>query len=199
MKRIIWVIFLIVALTMFFNCPKPGGEEEINNPPTITILPGDCIVLNGEAQQFTTQANDPDGDPLTYIWYVDNVQQGTSSAFSYFATPAQDTTFDISVKVSDGELTDTDAVYLKVLHPLTAIFLDGTVKDGAENPITGAYIHLYYTGQSDATYDEYAVSGYDGYYRFYYSTDATPDAGTYYLVAARDGYTLSTTTVEILF
>jgi hypothetical protein len=67
------------------------------------------------------------------------------------------------------------------------VALAGYVRDSSLNPIYGALVRLY-----NGSFSEYTVSDVDGYYEF---IEVPP--GTYNLVAARDGYTLFTTTVVI--
>jgi hypothetical protein len=65
--------------------------------------------------------------------------------------------------------------------------LAGYVRDSFGDPVYGALVRLYNGG-----FSEYTVSDVDGYYEF---IEVPP--GTYYLVAARDGYTIFTATVVI--
>ncbi len=66
---------------------------------------------------FSVQANDPDGDGLTYIWYADSweVSRGSEQTytFSYDHSSAGDHV--ISVTVTDGEDSVTESWTLRIL------------------------------------------------------------------------------------
>ncbi len=96
--------------------------ECVNTPPSIdSYSPTTDPTINvGESQTFSITKSDPDGDPLTVRWYVDDVlkSQGSDS-YTYTATTAG--TFEVRVTVSDG--TDT------VSHTWTL-----TVNEAGNNP-----------------------------------------------------------------
>jgi hypothetical protein len=81
--------------------------ECVNTPPSIdSYSPTYNPTIDvGESQTFSITKSDPDGDPLTVKWYVDDVlkKQGSDS-YTYTATAAG--TYEVKVVVSDG----TDSV-----------------------------------------------------------------------------------------
>ena len=77
----------------------PGGE---NQAPTVTLSmsPENPTIENPIT--FTATASDPDGDPLTYEWYLDGVRQDASASSVEWSEPIAGD-YAILVKVSDGK------------------------------------------------------------------------------------------------
>jgi O-glycosyl hydrolase len=98
MKPMNYLIFLLIAA--IFSCQKKSAEVK-NTQPT-AILTGDLTSVNPFTYSFIVNANDPDGDPLTYTWDFGEgtIKQGNKT--ETFTYPA-DKTFTIKVKVSDGK------------------------------------------------------------------------------------------------
>ncbi|MBS7622866.1 PKD domain-containing protein [Candidatus Bathyarchaeota archaeon] len=89
-----------------FATPTPV-ETKVNSPPyanfelkrPIYIRP--CV---GQEVQFLNKSTDPDGDPLTYRWYVDDKLESESKDFSTrFNEIGQHS---VRLEVSDGKLKD---------------------------------------------------------------------------------------------
>jgi len=90
-----------------------GGTGEMvkaigigNRRPTIvSASPGPTVVLDASmAQTFVVVASDPDGDPLTYRWTVDDAAVGSSSP-TYEFLQNRPATYVVRVVVSDGSAT----------------------------------------------------------------------------------------------
>jgi outer membrane protein OmpA-like peptidoglycan-associated protein len=78
-----------------------------------------CTVEIGRTSTVTANANDPDGDPLTYAW---KAAQGTlanpTARQSLWTAPQQEGTYPITVTVSDGRGgTATATVNIQVVRP----------------------------------------------------------------------------------
>lgn len=147
----------------------------VNNPPTANAG-GPYSVDEGGSVTVTASGSDPDGDPLTYAWDLDN--DGT------FETPGQSVTFSaaeldgpnshtIAVQVTDsGGLSAADQTSVEVLNVApTAIFTNTT---GAI--VQGETATLAFSNQFDPGVDD-TVAG------FLYSYDCTDD-GTFELTDA---------------
>jgi PKD domain-containing protein/Big-like domain-containing protein len=77
--------------------PKP------NHPPTITCSADRTSVFVGERVHITTNASDPDGDPLTYTWRTNGGQiVGSGAAVDLDTTGAAPGNYTVTVRVDDG-------------------------------------------------------------------------------------------------
>jgi len=77
---------------------------EIGNrrPAIVSASPGPGVVLDPWTNQtFVVVASDPDGDPLTYLWTVDDTAVGSSSP-KYEFVRDRPGTYVVRVVVSDG-------------------------------------------------------------------------------------------------
>ncbi|MDH7564232.1 MAG: PKD domain-containing protein [Candidatus Bathyarchaeota archaeon] len=82
--------------------------HHVNRPPVIeTYSPEDLTpeVNEGESISFNHTSYDPDGDPLSYIWLLDGVEQTTTQNWTY--SPLYDAAgyYNVTLIVSDGQLT----------------------------------------------------------------------------------------------
>ncbi len=93
-----------------------GDESNGNNPPSVEILPGDVSAAPGESVELTANATDPDGDDLTFQWFIDQEAQvdAVSDTFTATFSPSEDTEYAVSVEVSDGTATVTDSASVAV-------------------------------------------------------------------------------------
>jgi photosystem II stability/assembly factor-like uncharacterized protein len=146
--------------------------EPANNPPTAEA-DGPYGVDEGGSVPVIASGSDPENDPLTFAWDLDN--DGT------FETPGQSVTFSaaaldgpsshtIAVQVTDdGGLSDTDQTTVEVLNVApTAIFANTS---GAVNE--GETATLVFSNQFDPSATDVAAG-------FRYSYDCTDD-GTFEL------------------
>jgi outer membrane protein OmpA-like peptidoglycan-associated protein len=77
--------------------PKP------NHPPTITCSADRTSVFSGEKIHITTNASDPDGDPLTYTWRANAGQiVGNGAAVDFDTTGLAPGSYTVTVRVDDG-------------------------------------------------------------------------------------------------
>ena len=78
-------------------------EPRPNRPPTITCSADRSSVFAGERVHLTTNASDPDGDPLTYTWHANAGQVvGSGAAVDFDTTGLAPGTYNITVSVDDG-------------------------------------------------------------------------------------------------
>lgn len=71
-----------------------------NNPPEITSFNVPDTANLGETVTLSIDATDPDGDSLSYSWYINNVLVSNDSSFDW--TPDTNGSIEIKVVVSDG-------------------------------------------------------------------------------------------------
>jgi hypothetical protein len=93
--------------------PPPPGE---NHPPTVTLSYSvENPTPNEAIYHFQAEASDPDGDTLTYKWYVNGAEQAgaTEPSVQWSNPPAG--TYTVKVVVSDGKGgTAEDSVEISV-------------------------------------------------------------------------------------
>ena len=75
-----------------------------NHPPTINCSADRSSVFAGERVHITTNASDPDGDPLTYTWRANAGQVvGNGAAVDFDTTGLAPGTYSVTVRVEDGK------------------------------------------------------------------------------------------------
>jgi parallel beta-helix repeat protein len=110
----------------------------LNGPPTIdSSTPVDTTpeVNEGDSLEFTHTSSDPDDDALTYSWLLDSVEQSTIRNWTYSPSYNEAGTHNVTLVVSDGELTDSQewtVTVINVNRPPTAPVADVT----PDNPVT---------------------------------------------------------------
>ena len=78
-------------------------EPKPNHPPTITCSADRSSVFVGERVHITTNASDPDGDPLTYTWRANAGQiVGSGAAVDFDTTGLAPGNYTVTVRVDDG-------------------------------------------------------------------------------------------------
>jgi hypothetical protein len=84
-------------------------ELDFNNAPIIDSFTsvGPTSSHDPETIFFSVVANDPEEDPLTYEWYLNDTLQVGEETATYSVDVTEDTTLEVYVVVSDGELNDT--------------------------------------------------------------------------------------------
>jgi len=92
--------------------------EAVNNAPTVTVS-GDSSFHESETLSLSANAVDSDGDSLTYLWSVPSGLTGNSLTGSNIILSSgditSDTTYTVSVEVSDGELSSSSNVTVTVV------------------------------------------------------------------------------------
>jgi len=91
-------------------------EEPVNLRPTVSIV---AKPDNGPAPLtvvLTANASDPEGQPLTYRWFVDGAEPQEGNTFSYVFEEVGDHLAEVIV--SDGAFdSKTDSVDIVVIDP----------------------------------------------------------------------------------
>jgi outer membrane protein OmpA-like peptidoglycan-associated protein len=78
-------------------------EPKPNHPPTITCSADRSSVFSGEKVHITTNASDPDGDPLTYTWTANAGQiVGNGAATDFDTSGLAPGNYTVTVRVDDG-------------------------------------------------------------------------------------------------
>lgn len=74
-----------------------------NHPPTVSLTYSPQNPTPADTVHFSADASDPDGDPLTYKWYVNGVEQANATRPNVqWANPPAGT-YTVTVVVSDGK------------------------------------------------------------------------------------------------
>jgi len=82
----------------------------VNRPPTIdTFTPADTTpdVDEGQNLEFTHTSSDPDTDPLSYSWLLDDVEKSADQNWTYSPDFNAAGPHNVTLVVSDGNLTDS--------------------------------------------------------------------------------------------
>jgi hypothetical protein len=78
-------------------------EPKPNHPPTISCTADRSSVFAGEKIHITTNASDPDGDPLTYTWRANAGQiVGNGAAVDLDTSGLAPGNYSVTVRVDDG-------------------------------------------------------------------------------------------------
>lgn len=105
--------------------PVAPPAAPVNRPPTVRAACDPCTVEVGRVSTVTADAQDPDGDPLTYLWTV-NTGSLTSPANRQTPWTAPNTpgVVPVTVTVNDGKGgTATASVNITVVEPRTREFV----------------------------------------------------------------------------
>jgi outer membrane protein OmpA-like peptidoglycan-associated protein len=93
--------------------PKP------NHPPTITCSADRSSVFAGEKVHITTNANDPDGDKLTYTWRANAGQiVGNGATVDFDTTGLAPGNYTVTVRVDDGRGEAADCSSMVEVKPV---------------------------------------------------------------------------------
>ena len=99
--------------------PPPPPPAPRNRPPTVHARCEPCTVEVGKTSTVTADAQDPDGDALSYRWSAPagTFTNGTSRQTPWTA-PMQEGPVQVTVSVDDGKGgTASDAVTIQVIKP----------------------------------------------------------------------------------
>ncbi len=99
--------------------PPPPPPAPQNRPPTVKARCEPCTVEVGKASTVTADAQDPDGDTLTYKW---SAPSGTlanpADRQTIFTCPQQEGSVPVTVTVSDGKGgTASDTITIQCVRP----------------------------------------------------------------------------------
>jgi len=99
--------------------PPPPPTPPANRPPTVDARCEPCTVEVGKSSTVTADAQDPDGDVLTYRW---SAPSGTfanaGERQGLWTAPGQEGPVPVTVTVDDGKGgTASDSVTIQVVRP----------------------------------------------------------------------------------
>jgi peptidoglycan-associated lipoprotein len=99
--------------------PPPPPPAQVNHPPTVKARCEPCIVEVGKSSTVTADAQDPDGDTLTYKWSAPSGSfQNPNDRQTLWTAPMQEGTVPVTVTVDDGKGgTASDTVQIQVVKP----------------------------------------------------------------------------------
>jgi len=108
------------------------GKHKNHKPENVTILePKDgAEFLKDEMITFSGTADDPDGDALTYSWYVDGLGAGFGEKVSMLLTLG---THNVKLVASDGSADASATISIIVIEPMS-----GKVTVAIDSPKEGA-------------------------------------------------------------
>jgi peptidoglycan-associated lipoprotein len=99
--------------------PAPPPMTPQNRPPTVKARCEPCIVEVGKTSVVTGDANDPDGDQLTYRWTTPSGKLANpADRQTQWTAPMQEGSVPVTITVDDGKSgTATDTVTIQVIKP----------------------------------------------------------------------------------
>jgi outer membrane protein OmpA-like peptidoglycan-associated protein len=99
--------------------PTPPPMTPTNRPPTVKARCEPCIVEVGKSATVTCDANDPDGDQLTYRWTTPSGKLANpGDRQTLWTAPMQEGSVPVTCTVNDGKGgTATDTVTIQVIKP----------------------------------------------------------------------------------
>ncbi|RLI34386.1 hypothetical protein DRO55_06580 [Candidatus Bathyarchaeota archaeon] len=104
---------------------------------SFTPIDGNPIVYVGDSLNFSVECHDPDGDPLTYRWILDD--RIVSNVSWYLYTPSSDDvgTHTIEFRVSDGNLitSQTWSIQVDRLKDVKVLISDNELTGGLDNQL----------------------------------------------------------------
>jgi outer membrane protein OmpA-like peptidoglycan-associated protein len=97
--------------------PAPPPAAAQNRPPTVRARCEPCTVYVGKTSTVSAEAQDPDGDPITYIWGAPAGALTTPSARqSPWTAPMVEGPVPVTVRVDDGKgASASDVVTIQVI------------------------------------------------------------------------------------
>ena len=152
MFRLLLIVFVTVSLAACGGGGGGGGGGGSNSAPEVTD-PGALTLLEGASSVVTISASDPDNNSLSFsISSGDDgalFSMSSSGALSFSAAPdfeapadtGSDNVYDLTVQVSDGTVTDTQAISITVTDAF-----EGRVVDA---PIAGAECFIDLNGNNE--------------------------------------------------
>jgi outer membrane protein OmpA-like peptidoglycan-associated protein len=99
--------------------PAPPPMTPTNRPPTVKARCEPCIVEVGKTSTVTCEANDPDGDQLTYRWTTPTGRLANAGdRQTLWTAPMVEGSVPVTCTVDDGKSgTATDTVTIQVIKP----------------------------------------------------------------------------------
>lgn len=164
------------------------GDSIVNQAPVIASTPV-TSAIKGQLYSYNVNATDHDGDTLTYSLTTKPSGMTINSSTGLISwTPTSNGIFNVTVKVSDGKLSDTQSFTIKVeeqslplspvqlLNPSNGASVNTSTVQLSWNPVTNAtgYEVVYDTSSSFANPIGWTVT------TTYKSTSTLKDNTTYY-------------------
>ena len=119
MTRIRAALVCLGPLAFVAACvhPKPSPPAAVNHPPTVRARCEPCTVPAGKTSTVTADAQDADGDALTYAWSAPAGSVATPSARQTpWTAPMVEGPVPVIVRVDDGKGgTASDVVTIQVI------------------------------------------------------------------------------------
>jgi hypothetical protein len=130
LMRLTGLIVLVIAVLLIGGCPVDNQPPE-NQPPVISSLTADreeLLALDNCNIECT--ASDPDGDELSYSWWVDGGLIWYEGPIAIWTAPETLGSYTITVVVSDGsEGEATEQITVQVLAPNQPLFINSLTTD----------------------------------------------------------------------
>ncbi len=106
--------------------PAPAPAAPANRPPTVRAACDPCTVEVNKTSTVSADAQDPDGDPLTYQWTTaSGTLASPTTRQSLWTAPGQPGPVPVTVGVNDGKGgTASDRVTIQVVQPRSYTFED---------------------------------------------------------------------------
>jgi hypothetical protein len=123
-------VYLDIRFTSWTESAEGGGFSYLrasNKAPSILIGPAPvvAVVPHGGAAEFSVEAVDPNGDPLTYLWDFGDGSTGTGTNPAHaYAEPGE---FVVTVTVDDGLLRTTGVTAVTMGAAMTVDAVKGKV------------------------------------------------------------------------
>jgi hypothetical protein len=110
------------------SCFKSLGFTPENSPPPTPVLrsPPDGSILSKVSHLAVYPVVDPDGDPITYLFYLDQENASTlyaSSTLPYTEVNLSGGAYHWRVEASDGQYTASSETWSFILDPLPPVLL----------------------------------------------------------------------------
>ena len=111
-KSILLLLSAILCTPALSGCvqTQTPPATQANRPPVIEQITGSRDWSPSATGEFTCIASDPDGDPLTYAWAVDNGTLTAKGNTVTWTSPDTMGSYNLSVTVSDGKGGEAKAI-----------------------------------------------------------------------------------------
>jgi len=142
------IVFLLFSLLFSMGC---SPTVPTNQAPTIDSTPITSTLV-GKPYTYDVEATDTDGDSLTYSLISNPIGMTIDSTTGVISwTPSMFGSYNISLEVSDGELSDTQSFTLYVKLSMTELELSPPTGVNASDSDEGT-IYIYWNPVSGATH-----------------------------------------------
>lgn len=117
MKQFKILFVLILPFIPFIGCGNDGTEPDNRAPVIQTVTANPESVGRSESAALQCTASDPDNDILVYNWSSEHgaFPNGSSGSLVFWRAPGDTGTYPVSVRVSDGSLSDTETINVNVI------------------------------------------------------------------------------------